>query len=287
MNLDNCNIHVTQIDPHTLNSNDFARLNEVMQDMWADGIREFVQCEDCSKMHSKKDIFGHLDKKSYSMTVRQIMGDFEIDTLSCNDCWWKVRFVFGKDNMDVIRERLTKTRRSFLTVWFNENDEVVGFEDAYVDTLEGIFQREFESHYRSIGLGEIRRRIHSVLTYMPQEFLVLSNIWLLDQYRSFQNIFRILSQFFRSFPPDSENYVWITEIDEENMLHKISQVFWWVSLWIRQDPQLSSRITNIWKWYKSDLILQESVIGRYKEGFPTRARDLVSLLRSPKESVVL
>ena len=48
------------------------------------------------------------------------MGDFEIDTLSCHKCSGDVRFVYGKANIEVIRDRLLKTKESFLVVASNE-----------------------------------------------------------------------------------------------------------------------------------------------------------------------
>lgn len=172
----NTAIHVSSVDPHTLSGDDILSLAEVTQDMWADGIGEFVQCTECDHMHSKKDIYGHLKSESYQLTVRRIMGEFEVDNIPCQRCCGKTRAVFGSANIEVIKDRLTRTRQAFLAVAHNDHGTIVGFEDAYIGTLESIFSREFESHYRDIGIAEIRRRTVQALGYDPSELLVLSDI---------------------------------------------------------------------------------------------------------------
>jgi hypothetical protein len=64
---------IEKVDPKSLSHDDILSLAEVTQDMWADGIGEFVQCIDCGHMHSKKDIYGHLTTENYNRTVRKIM----------------------------------------------------------------------------------------------------------------------------------------------------------------------------------------------------------------------
>ena len=280
MNTFSSRINVTKVDPKSLSWDDIASLAEVTQDMWADGIWEFVQCEECGHMHSKKDIFWWLIPQIYSLTVRKLMGDFEIDTLSCHKCSGDVRFVYGKANIEVIRDRLLKTKESFLVVASHEKWDIVWYEDAYIWSLEDIFYREFETHYRYVGVEEIRKRIFNVLGFSPDELLVLSDIWLLGKYRNFQNLFQILSKFSRSIPPENDKIPGFTELDKENSLYKISQSLWWISLWIDQDIQLGNKISNIWKGYKSDLIVYHRVAEIYRKNFSEwTARWLVSLMR--------
>lgn len=116
------------------------------------------------------------------------------------------------------------TRKAFLAVARNKRDEIVGFEDAYIGTLESIFDRELETHYRIIGIAEIRDRITRVLSYEPPELLVLSDIGLLSRYRSFQNIYHILSSVAQTMTPEYDSIPGFTEIDEGNSLHTISSI---------------------------------------------------------------
>jgi hypothetical protein len=114
------------------------------------------------------------------------------------------------------------TRKAFLAVARNEQDEIVGFEDAYIGTLESIFDRELETHYRLIGIAEIRNRINRALSHEPTELLVLSDIGLISRYRSFQNIYQILSSVAQTMTPEYGEIPGFTEIDEGNSLHTIS-----------------------------------------------------------------
>ncbi len=282
MSYQNMPISVTAVDPKSLSDDDIHSLSEVMQDMWADGIWEFVQCSECDHMHSKQDIYEHLKQEHYQCTVRAIMWDFEVDNIPCQQCSWSTRPVFGRANIEVVRDRLMNTRKAFLAVARNKRDEIVGFEDAYIGTLESIFDRELETHYRIIGIAEIRDRITRVLSYEPPELLVLSDIGLLSRYRSFQNIYHILSSVAQTMTPEYDSIPGFTEIDEGNSLHTISSILGWVSLGIRQDPRLGEHIINTGHDYQSDLIVYNWVASIYRNSFSWSAKSLVRLIRSSR-----
>ena len=66
-------LRMEAVDPKRLTVREFEQINDVTQDMWAFGIGELVQCECCSEVFSKQDIFGHLTKELYVKTVTKIM----------------------------------------------------------------------------------------------------------------------------------------------------------------------------------------------------------------------
>lgn len=283
----NSDISITSMDPSSLSEEDFWKLNEVTQDMWADWIWELVQCVDCWRMHSKKDIFWHLKPETYNLTVKKIMWDFEVDNIKCTDCWWETKFIYGRKNIEVIKDRLTKTQKAFLVIGWDKNNEIAWYEDAYIDTLESIFNREYETHYRYIGIPEIRTRIDEALWYSPDRFINLSDIWLLSRHRSFKNIFAILQKFSQIIPDKYLDMPWFTELDERNSLHKISSALWWISLWLSRDTHLNDKISNIWEWYKSDLLVCHGLASIYKKHFSGTARTLIQLMKNKTETILV
>ena len=275
-------VNVSDIPTDEIDTKMIHSLHEVTQDMWADGIWEFVQCEDCGKMHSKKDIFWSLPKHEYEKTVQELLGSHGPTNLSCQDCSGRTRFVYGDENLWVIEERLLRTKRSFLVVERNHAGKIVGYEDAYVSDLEDIFRREFLTHYGEIGFPVIRERVESLLWKIKMdEFLVLSDIGFLTSYRNFTNLFKVLSRIAQIMPPDTYKYPWFTELDEENSLYKISEALGGKSLWIRKDPVLGPKITNVSGSYKSDLIVYERVAEIYANNFGYgNSRSLLRLMKS-------
>lgn len=280
---DSLHISTEVVDPRSLSYGDIAALAEVTQDMWADGIWEFVQCLECGLMHSKKDIYGHLKPELYRNTVMTIMWDFEVDNIVCQKCSGKTEFIFGRSNIEVIQDRLQRTKKAFLIVVRNQDDAVVWFEDAYIDTLSGIFHREYDSHYRDIGIPEIRRRVVRALGYNPDEFLGLSDIGLLSHYRSLPNLATILHRFAHAIDPEYDVYPWFTEVDQENVLSRISRWVGGISLWIQDDPILRERVINIWKGYKSDLTVYHHMWSTYKQYFTWSVRWFISIIRGQSE----
>lgn len=277
----NSDIRVTSMDPNSLSEEDFWKLNEVTQDMWADWIWEFVQCVDCWRMHSKKDIFWHLKPEVYGLTVKKIMWDFEVDTIRCTDCWGKTTFIYGRKNIDVIKDRLTKTKKAFLVIAWNKNDDtIVWYEDAYIDTLDSIYAREYEYHYKNIGISEIRTRISDILWYTPAEYVSLSDIGFLNNYRTFRNIFLILSKISQIMPEKYANIPWLTELDKCGSLHKICSTMWWTSLWLMDEISFFDKISNIGEGYKSDLLVCHGIIALYKQYFSGSAKSFIQLMKT-------
>lgn len=109
-----------------------------------------MQCSACGVMHSKNDIFGHLAKDIYEKTVASIMRTLEMSKIPCPDCGGVTRFIYGDSNVENIKERLLDSEDSFLVVCRDENGDIVGYMDGYVDSLETIFRRELEYHYSEI-----------------------------------------------------------------------------------------------------------------------------------------
>lgn len=257
-----CNIRT--VDPKTLSQYELEKINEVTQDMWAHSIGELVQCTCCNKMISKQDVFWHLEKEIYDKTVKNIMEILSISEIPCIECWQETKFIYWEAHVENIKERLYQSQDSFLVLCENQQGEIVGYEEGYVDSLENIFRRELAYHYEAIWLPEIQQRVHNILWHNPEQMFVLSSIGMRNPYSSFFTLFELFKHFAINIP---EKYRWlhgISELDMNNNLNFLSDLLGSTSLWIIEDTDLKNKIINTGKDYQSNLIVISDVVEKYK-----------------------
>lgn len=272
-----CNIKT--INPKDLTQEHFIRLNEVTQDMWANGIWEFVQCENCNKMMSKQDIFWHLEKEIYYETTSKIIKILWIKEINCVNCSWKTNFVYWDNNIDNIKSRLLQSKDSFIVLCENDAWEIIWYMDWYVESPEVIFKRELYSHYSEVWFEEINKRVIKILWHNPNEMISFSSMWLLPNYSNFFTIFAIYKAFSEVVPMDYLLTPWITELDKNNNLYFIYKNMLGKSLDIKSCGNLKKKIKNTWENYDSDIVVFNHPSKNFKEKFSLWIREF---LRSVK-----
>lgn len=276
-------ITVRAVNPFELKEKDFLRLNEVTQDMWANWIWEFVQCKCCSKMMSKKDIFWHLEQPIYDKTTTEIIKILDLKEIPCINCQWETSFVYWEENLSNIKERLIE-RESHIVVcekWW----EIIWYMDWYTDNLQGILNREYYSHYNSISFDEISNRVATILWDVPDKLLVFSWIWLIERESNFFNIYSILRAFFNTISNIDIKIPAISEVDKNNNMDKIFSTMWYFSLWINSSKELASKVTNIWNWYQSDLVIFPNPIERFRRDYSMWVKSFLRKYSNQKEIV--
>lgn len=127
-------------------------------------------------MVSKEEAFRNLPKELATDTVAHVFRILGHENVPCPDCLGKTRLIYGKSNVDKIRDRLTKSQDAFIVLAKDPEKGIVGFEEGYVDSLERIFDLDLTDHYGNVGLPAIRNRISSVLGYDPERMLLLSSL---------------------------------------------------------------------------------------------------------------
>ncbi len=193
---------IEAVRPEDLKDRDFVGIHEVMQDMWASeaGLGELAHCRECGKMVSKEEAFARLPPELAKDTVAHVMRALGTDEIPCVECGGKTRLVYGPGNVERIRDRLLRSSDAYVVLCKSSVRGIVGFEEAYVDSLDRIFELDLLDHYGQVGLPEIRGRVARTLGYEPEEIMLLSSLGLLEPYRNFQNLFEIMHQFARSLP---------------------------------------------------------------------------------------
>lgn len=274
------NLNIEIVNPKELTEKDFEKINEVTQDMWAEWLWELVQCKCCNKMLSKKDVFGHLEKNIYEETVEKIMKTLNMETINCTECGEETKFIYWRENVINIKERLLQSEDSFLVLCKDEKNEIIWYEDWYVSSVDEIFKRELEYHYKNIWVWEIKSRVSNILWTTPEKMIVISSLWLISKYVNFYTAFEIMNNFYNAIPEKYEDLACIAEVDLNNNISNVTQILWWVSLWIQNDENLKGKIENTSKEYKSNLTLIPNALWRYKKLKEKWIRHLVKLARA-------
>lgn len=263
----NNDISVNVTDPMSLSMKDFERLNEVTQDMWADGLWEFIKCNDCWEIQWKQEIFWSISTEIYKNTVSEIMRILWTNEISCPFCWGKTSYIYWPENIDAIHERLTKSE-SLLVLCRDAIGNIVGYMDMYIDNFDVIFRRELKSHYGLIWANEIKNRVDKILWKKTTSMISFSAMWMTKEYMSMYHIFKIWNTLSSSVIP--ERYLsmpGITELDRNNNLSSLYEMMWSNSLWIFHDKNLNNKIINTGKAYSSDLVVFDTPIIDFKTKF--------------------
>lgn len=279
---------IEAVDRKDLTEKDFVGIHEVMQDMWASeaGLGELAQCTECGKMMSKEEAFRDLPKEVLAEhTVTSIMYMLWTNTVPCVACSGKTRLIYDPyDNVEKIKDRVLNSVDAFLVLCKSETKGIVGFEEAYIDSLERMFHLDFMDHYENVGLPEIRKRVHNILGYTPDKMMLFSSLWLLEPYRNFQNLFETLHQFSRKLPEKYQHTPGLTEFNRWGTTHRMSGwISQGISLGIEDDPLLRAKMTNVWEKYNCDLVLYANPVWVYKESFTNGIKHFLKSIRKQTE----
>lgn len=275
--MNNCcdDVSVTNINPHNLSATDFSQIQEVTQDMWAYGLWEFIKCNECWEIQWKQEIFGKLSNEINENTVADIMRILGIKDIPCPFCWWSTNFIYWEENESAIRERLTQSD-AYIAICRNQVGRIVGYMDMYIDSFDTIFRRELASHYKLIGIDEVRDRAEKILWSPTPNMVSFSAMWMLKQYMSMYLVFKLWNTLATSeIPSKYFRMPWITELDRNNNLSSLYSMMWSMSLELNNDVDFKGKITNTWKSYVSDVVVFSKPITDFREKFNIWTREFL------------
>ncbi|MDD5213608.1 MAG: hypothetical protein PHG82_04250 [Candidatus Gracilibacteria bacterium] len=188
---------IESVNPKMLSQKDLEKIVEIEQDMWAreDSLGEYVKCKCCNKIHSKEDIFGHLEKDIKIQTVKKIENiiDFEI---VCPDCNGQIKTIYDRNEyIESIRSRYNNTIESFLTVYRDNTGEIRGFMDGYIDNFRKIFDKELFFHFEDIGEFGLKKYINSKGYSLTENLFTISSLGIEEEYKNFFITFDLIKYF--------------------------------------------------------------------------------------------
>lgn len=263
------------------------RIFEIEQDMWARGIWEYLKCWDCSTIYSKKDLYGKwwtvdIDSKIRIKTIKEIEQHLWGIPHDCWDCGGKLQHVYDRDlYLPEIEARYT-TWNAFLTVSRDKEGKIVGFMDGYISSLDDIFTNELKYHFTPDVIDLICEKYK---VYRDQKLLTVSSIGTDEENKSLFTTLALLKDFFSQFDNSYDNISGLVESIVWSSTYCIFSIMWAQRLQISKKPNFI--IPNSQKqWFKTDILFQRNVIGRYKNNFNVRVRDVVEYSRNQELQAV-
>lgn len=276
---------IENINTKSISDYDLVRISQVEQDMWArdDWLWEYVQCSCCQKIHSKNDIFWHLSNEIRTQNVNKILDLLSWDSIRCNGCWNDTEFLYWPEYIAKIRERYSKSV-SYLTVYRDDEWEIRGFIDWYIDNFTTIYQREFLSYYWEVWINLFTDYIKKKLkAEMPKLLMACPSIWIEEKYSNFFTMFELIKFFSNSVDDLYKDVLWISEAIIWTVSHKIYNSIWTIQVWIT-NSEIDCKTKN--NKYVSDVFIHPHIISSYRDKFNLPIRSYLMELKKWK-SIVL
>jgi len=262
-------------DPKLMSKTDLRKIHEIEQDMWAEWIGEYVKCNSCQKILSKKNIFWHLSKDIYMETVWQIEQILAIDSIKCSECnsldtshiWWE-------KYISEIEQRYNDTE-SFITSLRDSNGEIRWFIDWYINDINTIYKREFEYYYSDIWINKIKEKIEFIIwNEIPNKLLMNSTIWLEVKYSNLNNFLIMLNIFYISLLWKWYwNILWIYESRIWSMAHAVFYTCWWKSIWLNDFSEIN--INNLSDNSISDVFVHPNIVSIWSKELSISLKDFL------------
>ncbi len=241
-------------DTKHLTEADIIRIAEIEQDGWAHGIWEYRKCNSCWHIHSKQDIHGNLDRKTYTHTVKQIQKLLGNPRILCQLCSSETSEIFWEDYIEDIINRY-KNYTSFLTTFRDDSGEIQGFLDGYISDFDTIYQNEFQNYYADIGKEKIINLIEKTLwRKIPEELFMTSSLCLHEKYKNIHIVYNLMKSFYKTIEETQWSILWIYESNIGTNIHAIHEVTWGQTIWLRD-----VRKRNVNKDYNSDISIHEDI----------------------------
>jgi hypothetical protein len=257
-------------DPSNLSDNDLWEIFQIEQDMWSrnEWLWEYLKCDWCSQVYSKQDIYGHLNKQDYQLTVSELEEKQTKDIFCCKEGGSKLLHSFWKkEYIKEIRERYTSKA---ILLLMQKGDKIIGFMDWYVGNFETIYEREFHDHYWDIGINRVREMVKSSLDgVMPDEFFSCSSSWTRERYMNMIHIFNLLQKFYENFPKGMETVTALSELHSGWPYARIFWPLWAKSIGIRDEYETEIDTTSV---YDSDIFVHKRYWESCKKAFSGKSR---------------
>ena len=221
--------NIISVNTRELWDSQLMKISELIQDVWSDGTGEFLICNSCEYVHSKKDIFGLLPSIEYEQTVSQLLKQNINIPTSCIKCSSETTELYASNNIAYLREKYNTAILSFLILLKDKKWNHAWFAEGYVDTFDKIYSNEFDRYFQKIGIDAIWNRITNILWNMPQYMVVISGLGIrnIPEFRGFRmmnNAFLLLSNLFRNLGDIHLAHPWIMLLDKNHVMHHIFSV---------------------------------------------------------------
>lgn len=266
-------IIIESVDPKKLTKNELIQISWVEKDMWAYWIWEYVKCKNCWEIHSKNDIYWHLENEIKIESVTKIEELLGLDSIECNNCQSNnTEFIYDIDtNLEEINKRLFESDTSYISLCKNKTNDIIWVMDWYTTNFTNIYQREFDYRYKNIWEKNMKDFIELQLWKKLENILLtFSTFWTYEKYRSLNILFKLFKNFIDNINNEDINKKLIVELDYNSTIHWLYHALWISEIWFLWNKNLINR----WKKYNSDIFIHNNIYS-IKENIPESARKFI------------
>ncbi len=261
--MQNNSLNYISLDTRKLDKLQINQISQVEKDMWAYWIGDYISCNNCEKISSKKDIFWYLWRKISSQVVNILEDKYIFDSIKCPFCSsWNTSFIYDtqKNNLSII-DRYKNSLKSYLSVLIDTDWTIKWFCDWYIDNFENIYNRELIYHFWNINPENINKKILKILGDAKiKYFLSNCSTWTIEEYSNINIFYNLIRTYHKTIFNDvyyennffTKKLPWIIELDINSNLNKIYKKMWSLRMWF------------VWYWaykdYKSDIFIFENPV---------------------------
>jgi hypothetical protein len=253
--------------------------------MWARGIGEYVSCKSCEKIFSKDEVYGEWAEIPLSNNL-QLETVLHIEKIlwwlpNCKCCGWPTKHVYEADEYIADIYRRYNMDQSYLSLAMDDSWEIIWFMDWYIATLEEIFENELKFHFSPNVLDVLYEKYKK---HRNDRMLTVSSVWTDDKNKSLLTVFELLKNFFENFDDSQDDTSWVVESIIWSSTYCIFNIMWASRLDTHEQKGLILPGTQNPK-FKTDILIQNWVIWKYKRDFNIRVREVATYSRRFRQKV--
>ncbi len=251
----NWNIEV--INPKKLTESELLKMYEIERDTWSYFMWEYVRCKDCDEIFSKKDIYWEIDENYRDKTVVELEKEYGRKNIKCKCCEWETEDIRGEELIKALELRIFWVKQSFVNFYRWKVDEILGFSYGFIDTPEGVYEKEFKYHFTKKLLEAIKDK------FWNTDLLTLSWVCFKEKEINITAIYELIKYFYCSVEPkwSDIDYTTIWEVIKWTPSYKIYTTLWWWPLENLRDNMFRDK-DSIWV---SEVIYKNNVINVFRE----------------------
>ena len=207
-------------DLDKLNDKDLEIFWRIIQDTWSYYFKEYLSCDTCETVFSKKDIFKTKEKNYRNYTIEEL----EIKFWFSQKCWcteWNLTHIWWEDYLISLEKSLTDNIHTTLITCKNSVNEIIWFVYANVDPLEKIYTNDLSYDFRTSDLLKIplKKRLN-------ENFLLTTGLSIIERETNKDTAYELLSFLYKCIPLEFQNIPWIIATIYRTPVYKLYEKLW-------------------------------------------------------------
>jgi len=247
------------IDTKSISWELIDEIYEIEQDLWGRFIWEYRECQTCSHIYSKNDVFGNMNLSQFGMdiqknTISEIEKTLDYKEFECIKCEEETKVIFWEEFKKEIASR-HEFEKSFLMLHRSADGKLLWYVDAYISDFETVYERELEHYYSKLWKQEILRRTEETLwETISEEIICLSGVGNTPDSASIKNLYQLEKAMVEEVSEYNPYLTWMYESVIGSCAHAILDICNATRLWI-------SQIDHTWsnREYYSDIFVHKNM----------------------------